>query len=153
MVSGPIRKDVMAAIQWSAGPHSSFRLPGVSLRLLLVLALFSVAQPNETRAQERGQSQPSMEERVQALIPDLEPYVARGMNAFDVPGDRHAQVGRLNHTRSGDDKKRCAHTGSRDDKRDFHGKQVDLHWSRAGGVAVDLEKHILRSGDLDLFAF
>jgi CubicO group peptidase (beta-lactamase class C family) len=27
-----------------------------------------------------------MEERVQALIPDLEPYVAGGMNAFDVPG-------------------------------------------------------------------
>jgi CubicO group peptidase (beta-lactamase class C family) len=86
MVSGPSCRDVMAAIQWYAGPHSSFRLPGVSLRLLLVLALFSVAQPNEARAQQREQSQPGMEERVQALIPDLEPYVARGMNAFDVPG-------------------------------------------------------------------
>jgi CubicO group peptidase (beta-lactamase class C family) len=53
---------------------------------LLVVALFSVAQPNETRAQEREQSQPGMEERVQALIPDLEPYVAGAMNAFDVPG-------------------------------------------------------------------
>ncbi|MGH6826289.1 serine hydrolase [Methyloceanibacter sp.] len=52
----------------------------------MVVALFGVAVPDQTRAQERAQSQPSVEERIQALSPDLEPYVAGGMKAFDVPG-------------------------------------------------------------------
>ena len=86
MMSKPSRRDVTAAIQSPAEPRSSFRLLGVSLRLLMVVALFSVALPNQARAQEREQPQPSMEERVQALIPDLEPYIAGGMKAFDVPG-------------------------------------------------------------------
>jgi CubicO group peptidase (beta-lactamase class C family) len=86
MMSRPSRKDVIAAIQSPAGPHASFRLLGVSLRLLMVVALFGVAPANQTRAQEREQSQPSVEERVQALMPDLEAYIVSGMTAFDVPG-------------------------------------------------------------------
>jgi len=85
MVIGPCRREIMTAIQLPPG-HLSALLLSISLRLLLVVALFGVALPNQAPAQERDQSQLSMEERIQALIPDVEAYIAGGMKAFDVPG-------------------------------------------------------------------
>ena len=69
MVSGLSRRDVLL---------------GVSL--LLVLALFSVAQPNDARAEQREQLQSSMADRVLAHIPEIEGYIAGAMRAFDIPG-------------------------------------------------------------------
>ena len=53
---------------------------------LVMAALFIVNSPGESQAAEATQTQPTMEERVWALIPALEAYIARGMKAFDVPG-------------------------------------------------------------------
>ena len=61
----------------------------VLLRPFIVAALFSVTLANVAAAEEHAKSEPAMEARVQALIPELEAYIQSGMKAFDVPGPRH----------------------------------------------------------------
>jgi CubicO group peptidase (beta-lactamase class C family) len=53
---------------------------------LVMAALCIVNSSTGSQAAEVTQAQPPMEERVRALIPDLEAYIASGMKAFDVPG-------------------------------------------------------------------
>lgn len=56
-----------------------------TLLILLMVVLVPVT-PSESQAAEAIHTQPTMEERVRTLIPDLEVYLASGMKAFDVPG-------------------------------------------------------------------
>jgi CubicO group peptidase (beta-lactamase class C family) len=60
--------------------HSS----GIRVPLLALAVLVSVDLPSATRAAER--SGPALEARVQALIPEIESYVAGAMKASDSPG-------------------------------------------------------------------
>jgi CubicO group peptidase (beta-lactamase class C family) len=79
------QSDVVAPAGSSIGPRVYRRATAVLLRLLMA-ALFIVNSPSGSQAAAATQTQPPMEERVRALIPDLEAYIASGMKAFDVPG-------------------------------------------------------------------
>src|SRR5882724_8059246 len=52
----------------------------------LLLAMAAVNLSDVGWGAEPSTSEPSIEARVQALIPDLEAYIASGMKAFDSPG-------------------------------------------------------------------
>ena len=52
----------------------------------ILLSVASVIWPGETQALEPLQPAALERERVKALIPDLEAYIAKGMTLFDVPG-------------------------------------------------------------------
>jgi CubicO group peptidase (beta-lactamase class C family) len=45
-----------------------------------------VNPPNVARAAEPTKAEPPIEQRIQALVPRMEAYIATGMKAFDVPG-------------------------------------------------------------------
>ena len=53
---------------------------------LIIVALIGFDRDNATRAADVSKSDTATEDRVQALIPDMEAYIARGMQGFDVPG-------------------------------------------------------------------
>jgi CubicO group peptidase (beta-lactamase class C family) len=59
---------------------------GVSLSLLMVATFSSVTIQNVARAMEPVKPEAAVENRTQALIPDIEAYIANGMSAYDVPG-------------------------------------------------------------------
>ena len=59
---------------------------GMMLALLMPAVLSGAGLPDVARAQEASKSAASMDARIQALIPELETYIAGGMKAFDVPG-------------------------------------------------------------------
>jgi CubicO group peptidase (beta-lactamase class C family) len=59
---------------------------GVLLPLLMISILFGFNPENLVRAAEPSQHDAVMEDRVKALIPEIETYVADGMKAFDLPG-------------------------------------------------------------------
>src|SRR5258708_1525416 len=59
---------------------------GILLRLVMGATLHSVILFNAARAEEHPKSEPSIEERVRAALPDIEAYVAAGMKTFDSPG-------------------------------------------------------------------
>jgi CubicO group peptidase (beta-lactamase class C family) len=59
---------------------------GVFLSFLTIAALATANLPNMARAAEPSKTDAAMEDRVKALIPELEAYTASGMKAFDVPG-------------------------------------------------------------------
>jgi len=59
---------------------------GVSLSFLMVAMFSSVTISNVARAAEPAKPDAAAENRTQALIPDIEAYIANGMSAFDVPG-------------------------------------------------------------------
>src|SRR6266536_263927 len=59
---------------------------GVFLSFLMIAALATANLPNRAWAAEPSRTDSAMEERVKALIPELEAYTASGMKAFDVPG-------------------------------------------------------------------
>ena len=59
---------------------------GLAKAALVALALALNGAAYAQTTQPNPPSEPSMEERVHALIPDLEAYIASGMKAFDVPG-------------------------------------------------------------------
>jgi CubicO group peptidase (beta-lactamase class C family) len=84
MMTVPSASDV--APKDSAPPRGALRGPAqMVLAGLIAIALSSVTMRNAAWAQP-GNSGPAMEARIQALIPELEAYVAGGMKAFDVPG-------------------------------------------------------------------
>jgi CubicO group peptidase (beta-lactamase class C family) len=57
---------------------------GIGFLLLTLAVLVSVDRPSAAQAAEP--SGPALEARIQALIPEIESYVAAGMKAFDSPG-------------------------------------------------------------------
>jgi CubicO group peptidase (beta-lactamase class C family) len=59
---------------------------GVALSFLMVAMFSSVTISNVARAVEPAKPDAAAENRTQALIPDIEAYIANGMSAFDVPG-------------------------------------------------------------------
>ena len=61
---------------------------------LLMAALCLVNAPGGSQAAAATPTPPPMEERVRALIPALEAYIASGMTAFDVPGLAIGDCGR-----------------------------------------------------------
>src|SRR4030095_7965133 len=77
--------DVVAPAGSSVGPRVYRHATAVVLQLLMA-ALCIVNAPRGLQAAEATQTPSTMEERVRVLLPDLEAYVARGMQAFDVPG-------------------------------------------------------------------
>jgi CubicO group peptidase (beta-lactamase class C family) len=58
----------------------------MSVTCLLVTTAVAVGVPNLAWAETQSQQQSATEARVQAMVPDLESYIARGMRSFDVPG-------------------------------------------------------------------
>jgi CubicO group peptidase (beta-lactamase class C family) len=79
------QSDVVAPAGSSIGPRVYRHTTAILLQLLMA-ALFIVNSPSGSQAAAATQTQPPMEERIRALIPDLEAYIASGMKAFDVPG-------------------------------------------------------------------
>ena len=61
-------------------------IAGVLRAFLIIVALIGFDRDNATRAADVSKSDTATEDRVQALIPDMEAYIARGMQGFDVPG-------------------------------------------------------------------
>ena len=58
----------------------------IALRLPIVAALAALALSGPSSAAAAAPSDAAMAARIQALVPDLEAYVASGMTAFDDPG-------------------------------------------------------------------
>jgi CubicO group peptidase (beta-lactamase class C family) len=58
----------------------------ILLSLLIAAVLTSLNLPGGARAAEPGASGPSLEARIETLIPEIEAYTAGGMKAFDSPG-------------------------------------------------------------------
>jgi CubicO group peptidase (beta-lactamase class C family) len=80
------RGDVAAPALSAATPWAFRRGRGMSPPLLIIAALISFNPDNVTRAAEPPKTGAVLEDRVQALIPDIEAYIATGMTGFDVPG-------------------------------------------------------------------
>src|SRR5262245_63657428 len=85
MIVASRSSDVVAPAGSSVGPRVYRQATAIWLPLVMA-ALCIVHSPNGSPAAAATQTQPPMEERVRALIPDLEAYIASGMKAFDVPG-------------------------------------------------------------------
>ncbi len=83
MMIASSRSDVVAS---AARPQAFRHARSVLLQLLMAAALSSPTLPNVARALEPSKCEPPIEERIQALIPDVEANIASGMKAFDVPG-------------------------------------------------------------------
>src|SRR5262249_46750106 len=66
--------------------RQSRRIAGVSRAFLIIVALIGFDPDNATRAADVSKSDTATEDRVQALIPAIEAYIASGMRGFDVPG-------------------------------------------------------------------
>src|SRR5258708_3972986 len=68
-------------------PARALRFAGsILLWPVMVIALHSAILSNAARAADHPKSEPSIEERVRAVLPDIEAYVAAGMKTFDSPG-------------------------------------------------------------------
>ena len=78
--------NVCAPARSAARPRAFRRGMGVLLPFLMIAALATVNLPNVARAAEPSKTDAAMEDHVQALIPDIEAYIAGGMKGFDVPG-------------------------------------------------------------------
>jgi CubicO group peptidase (beta-lactamase class C family) len=85
MIVASRQSDVVAPAGSSIGPRV-YRHATAVLFQLLMAALFIVNSPSRSQAAAVTQTHPPLEERVRALIPELEAYIASGMKAFDVPG-------------------------------------------------------------------
>jgi CubicO group peptidase (beta-lactamase class C family) len=70
----------------SAPPRGGLRSPAHVVLVALVAGALSSVTMRETGWAQPAPSGPAMEARVQALIPELETYIANSMKAFDVPG-------------------------------------------------------------------
>ena len=77
--------DVVARVGSVAIRHAFRKVRGV-LFLLLVATASPAHLPTAAQTVEADKSERPIEERVQALRPDLEAYIVSGMKAFDVPG-------------------------------------------------------------------
>src|SRR5215510_10034977 len=78
MIVASRQSDVVAPAGSSVGPRVYRQATAVLLQLLMA-ALCIVNSPSGSQAAEAPQTQPTIEERVRALIPDLEAYIASGM--------------------------------------------------------------------------
>src|SRR5262245_47302856 len=79
------QRDVVAPAGSSVGPRMYRQAMAVWLQLSMA-ALCIANSPSGSQAAAATPTPPPMEERVRALIPGLEAYLASGMQAFDVPG-------------------------------------------------------------------
>src|SRR5262245_66640929 len=79
------RSNVVAPAGSSVGPRVYRHATAVWLRLVMA-ALCLVNSPDGSQTAAATPTPPPVEERIRALIPDLEAYVTGGMKAFDVPG-------------------------------------------------------------------
>jgi CubicO group peptidase (beta-lactamase class C family) len=86
MITAPRQGDVASPAESSAPLQAYRHAKRVLLLLVMIAGLFSASLPDRAQGLEPAQTEPTMEERIKALIPDLETYIARGMKAFDVPG-------------------------------------------------------------------
>ena len=85
MKVAPRQRDMVAPGGSLVGPRV-YRHATAILLQLLTAALFIVNAASGSQAVAATHTQPPMEERVRALMPDLQAYIASGMKAFDVPG-------------------------------------------------------------------
>lgn len=67
-------------------PQPHYRVCGVSISFLTIVAVTTLILPGMARAAEPSQTQAATEKRVHTLIPEIEAYIASGMKGFDVPG-------------------------------------------------------------------
>ena len=67
-------------------PKVYYRVLVVFLSFLTIVALATVNLPDIATAAEPSKTEAAMEDRVKALIPEIEAYMASGMKGFDVPG-------------------------------------------------------------------
>jgi len=67
-------------------PKVYYRVLVVFLSFLTIVALTTVNLPDIATAAEPSKTEAAMEDRVKAVIPEIEAYTASGMKAFDVPG-------------------------------------------------------------------
>src|SRR5437867_2472216 len=67
-------------------PKVYYRVLEVFLSFLTIVALTTVNLPDIATAAEPSKTEAAMEDRVKALIPEIEAYTASGMKGFDVPG-------------------------------------------------------------------
>ena len=77
------QSSMFATTEWA---QASRRVGGAFFALLLIAVLTNVSLSNVAWALEPAKSEPTLEERIQALTPALEAYIADGMKAFDLPG-------------------------------------------------------------------
>src|SRR5712691_8606669 len=80
MIVASKHSDVVAPAGSSVGPRVYRYAPAVLLQLLMAV-LCIVHSPRGLQAAEATQTPSTMEERVRALLPDLEASIARGMQA------------------------------------------------------------------------
>jgi CubicO group peptidase (beta-lactamase class C family) len=85
MIVASKQSNVVTPPESSVGLRVYRHTPAVLLPLLIAV-LGMVNAPRGSQAAAVPPTHVTLEERVQALLPDLEAYVARGMQAFDVPG-------------------------------------------------------------------
>src|SRR5256886_3557842 len=67
-------------------PKVYYRVLEVFLSFLTIVALTTVNLPDIATAAEPSKTEAAMEDRVKAVIPEIEAYTASGMKGFDVPG-------------------------------------------------------------------
>ncbi len=80
------RSNVCARSRLAARSRAFRGWVGVALSFLMVAMFSSVTISNVALAVEPAKPDAAAENRTQALIPDVEAYIANGMSAFDVPG-------------------------------------------------------------------
>ena len=78
--------NTVAPPESAARPRALRHARGVVLPLVTVAVLSTFNLPNEAWAAEQPTSEPAVEARIEALIPEFEAYIASGMKAFDSPG-------------------------------------------------------------------
>src|SRR5262245_4130824 len=80
------RSNVVTLLDPAAVPNPVHHALSAARALLVCVLLFGVCLPGMTAAQESPKPAAPMQDRVKALVPDLEAYIQSGMKAFDVPG-------------------------------------------------------------------
>jgi CubicO group peptidase (beta-lactamase class C family) len=66
--------------------RGAYRHWQATIIFLLLVTLLSTHPLDAARSQNLSGTQAPVEDRIQALIPELETYIQEGMKAFDVPG-------------------------------------------------------------------
>ncbi len=81
-----IAPSLSGRVAWAVRRQTYRRVWGVFLSFLTIAVLTTVNLPDVARAAEPSKTEAATENRVRALIPDIEAYIASGMKGFDVPG-------------------------------------------------------------------
>jgi CubicO group peptidase (beta-lactamase class C family) len=123
---------------------------GGFLSFLTITALATFQLENVARTAEPSQTEAPIEDRVQALTPELEAYIASGMKGFDVPGvaigivadDRlvyakgfgvRSRAGNAGRYENGLPD-RLNHEGISRCNRGNHGRSRQLRWTTASSI-------------------